>query len=129
MAPTRPLLAIICLGCAALPVDAAEQSLQVPRFDPEAYCSYASVNSQGVYDKKQCTDEEKRSAELVRQQWNRIPREVQITCGEIVRRSGQSYFILKACLKNFAGAAWSSVAEDGNILDRSQQIAKSFQRR
>jgi hypothetical protein len=128
MKTNRILLSIVCVALAASRVHAVEAELALPRFDPEAYCFYAAVNSKGVYDKKQCTDEERRSADLIRQQWSQIPRDIQITCSEIIRRSGQSYFSLKACLKHFAGAAWSDWREDGEILDRSQQIARSFQR-
>lgn len=129
MKTNRLILAIVCVGLAAGGVHAAETDLKLPRFDPEAYCFYASVNSNGVYDKKQCTDEERRSADLIRQQWSQIPRDIQITCSEMIRRSGQSYFILKACLKHFAGTAWFDWQADSEGLDRSQQIAKSFQRR
>jgi hypothetical protein len=123
------LLAIVIVAATASGAHAAEADVTPPRFNPEAYCFYASVNSNGAYDKKQCSEEERRSADLIQQQWSQIPRDIQITCSEISRRSGQSYFILKACLKNFAGAAWSNWQEDNEILDRSQQIARSFQRR
>lgn len=128
MAPVRLLLALVLGVLAADGARAADGDLPMPKFDREAYCFYASVNSSGVYDRKMCFDEEARSAELVRQQWQRIPREVQITCGEIARQTGQSYFILKACLRNFARAVWSEWQEDGEILDRSQQIARGFRR-
>jgi hypothetical protein len=125
-----PVLALLMLsgGFAGQHASAAEGELAIPKFDHNAYCFYASVNSSGVYDRKTCTDEEARSAELVRQQWSRIPREVQITCGEIARQTGQSYFILKACLRNLGRAYWSDWQEDGEILDRSQQIARGFRR-
>jgi hypothetical protein len=123
------LLATVFAWLSASGVQAAEAELTLPGFDLEAYCAYASMNSDGGYDTKQCREEERRSADLIRQQWSQIPREIQITCSEIVRRSGQSYFILKACLKNFAGANWSNWQDDREILDRSQQISRSFQRR
>ncbi|MFO1151666.1 MAG: hypothetical protein U1E62_25100 [Alsobacter sp.] len=129
MTTNRLLLVIVLLGLAAGNVRAADADLALPRFDPQAYCLSASVNSNGAYDKAQCAEDERRSVDLIRQQWSHIPRDVQVTCSEIIRRSGQSYFNLKACLKNFAGAAWSTWQEEHEILDRSQQIARSFQRR
>jgi hypothetical protein len=105
-----------------------QTDVPLPSFDRSAYCFYAGVNSSGVYDRKKCFDDEERSAILIAQQWTRMPREAQITCSQIARDTGRSYFILKACLRNFARATWSEWQEDAEILDRSQQIAKSFRR-
>lgn len=110
------------------PVAGTPSDIPLPKYDSAGYCVFAGVNSSGVYDRQKCLQDEERSAAQIQQQWSRMPREVQITCGEIVRETGRSYFILKACLRNFARAAWSEWSDDSEMLDRSQQISRGFRR-
>lgn len=135
----RPvLLAALALTLAGRPGHAAGAAAQepadppppiaFPQFDKAAYCFYAGVNTSGVYDRAKCFEDEDRSAAQVAQQWSRLPREVQITCGHIARETGRSYFILKACLRNLARSAWTDLDDYAEVLDRSQQIARGFRR-
>jgi hypothetical protein len=126
MLPIR--IAILVLFCASWPRLAIAQEPLLPSFNVRGYCIAMEVGSSGSYDTQRCLQDETRSAEAVKANWERVPVEPRVTCARIARDAGQSFFVLEACLRSISGNAWIEVPASKSLAERSQLISRGFRR-
>jgi hypothetical protein len=118
------LLALLSASSAA----SADDELPLPAFDVRRYCVTMELGSSGSYDSQRCLQDEARSAAAVRANWERLQQDPRITCTRIARDSGQSFFVLEACLRNVAAGTWAEPSALNAMADRGQMISRSFRR-
>ena len=120
----------ILAACAVVswPCLAAAPDLPLPAFDVRAYCVTMEVGSSGAYDTQRCLQDETRSADALKVNWERLPAEPRFTCSRIARDAGQSFFVLEACLRSIAGSAWIEAPANRALAERGQLISRGFRR-
>lgn len=123
----RAAILAVC-ALASGPSLAVTQDLPLPSFDVRGYCVAMEVGSSGSYATQRCLQDETRSAEAVKANWERLPAEPRFACARIARDAGQSFFVLEACLRNASGGAWIESPADRSMAERGQLISKGFRR-
>lgn len=104
------------------------EELPLPSFDVRGYCVAMQLGSSGSYDTQRCLQDETRSAEAVKVNWERLPMEPRFNCARIARDAGQSFFVLEACLRSISGNAWIETPASRALAERSQLISRGFRR-
>lgn len=118
----------ILAACTALAWSQAAVAQDLPSFDVRRYCVVMEVSSSGAYATQRCLDDESRSAEAVKMNWERLPAERRSACARIARDAGQSFFVLEACLRSVAGSTWIDSPGNRGVVERGQLISKGFRR-
>ncbi len=121
----RTILLAIATLVAASPAWAAKD-VPFPRFNTHKFCEGMVIRSEGTYASDDCKADERVSEYDARMQWDDLSITTRGTCQIIANQSGQSYFVLSACLAHFDPRYQQGYGQP--VTDRTTEIAKGFRR-
>ena len=104
----------------------AAKDVPFPRFNSQNYCEVTVVRSEGGYSMDDCKSDERASEFDAKMQWGDLSMDARANCHFIATQSGQSYFILSACLSHFDPRYQQGWGQPPR--DRTSEIARSFRR-
>ena len=104
----------------------AAKDVPFPRFNTKSFCEAMVLRSEGSYSIEDCKTDERISEYDAKIQWDDLAITARGTCQIIANQSGQSYFVLSACLAHFDPRYQQGYGQP--VTDRTSEIAKGFRR-